>query len=57
MIGERDLMTPARAARALLQAIPGARSRTLADCGHSMFSEQPDGLLDALIEGLAEAAA
>ena len=50
--GRRDLMTPPRAARELLAAIPDARSVVLQDCGHMMCSEKPDGVLDALVEFL-----
>lgn len=45
--GTRDMMTPARAAKTLLAAMPQARSVML-DCGHSMMQEQPDGVLEAL---------
>ncbi len=50
--GKQELMTPPRAARELLAAISNARSVVLEDCGHMMCSEQPDGVLDALIEFL-----
>ncbi len=49
LLGERDAMTPAKAARPLAEAIPGARTVTLAGCGHMMMAEQPDEVLDALI--------
>ncbi len=49
VLGERDAMTPARAARPLAEAIVGARITTLAGCGHMMMAEQPDAVLDALI--------
>ncbi len=49
VLGERDAMTPARAARPLARAIPGARTVTLPGCGHMMMAEQPDAVLDALI--------
>ena len=49
LFGERDAMTPARAARPLAEAIPGARTVTLPGCGHMMMAEQPDAVLDALI--------
>lgn len=53
--GDRDLMTPARNAEALFSALPRGRRLRLSDCGHSMFSEQPDAMLDALIDALSEA--
>ena len=49
VLGERDAMTPAKAAKPLASAIPGARVTTLPACGHMMMSEQPDQVLDALI--------
>ena len=52
LLGERDAMTPARAAKPLAEAIPGARVTTLPGCGHMMMAEQPDEVLDALISVL-----
>ena len=49
MLAELDAMTPAKAAKPLAEAIPGARVTTLAGCGHMMMAEQPDEVLDALI--------
>ena len=49
LLGGRDAMTPARAAKPLADAIPGARVTTLAGCGNMMMAEQPDEVLDALI--------
>ncbi len=49
VLGERDAMTPAKAAKPLAQAIPGARTVTLAACGHMMMAERPDEVLDALL--------
>ena len=49
VLAERDAMTPAKAAKPLDDAIPGARVTTLAGCGHMMMAEQPDEVLDALI--------
>lgn len=48
IIGEKDLMTPAKAGRALADAIPGAVSVTLTGLGHIMLEEDPDATLDAL---------
>jgi pimeloyl-ACP methyl ester carboxylesterase len=45
--GKRDAMTPPRAARALVAALNAPRYIEL-DGGHSLMSEQPDALLDAL---------
>lgn len=49
VLGQRDAMTPAKAAGPLAEAIAGARTVTLAGCGHMMMAEQPDQVLDALI--------
>jgi pimeloyl-ACP methyl ester carboxylesterase len=46
--GTRDLLTPARAAAAFAALIPGARLVTLEGAGHTMMSEDPDGVLAAL---------
>ena len=48
LLGQRDLMAPAKNAHALAQALPDARVVTLASCGHSLMAEQPDAVLDAL---------
>ncbi len=48
ILGERDLMTPARAGKALASAIPGARTVVLSGAGHMMMAERPDDLLAAL---------
>ena len=52
LLAECDAMTPARAAKPLAKAIPGARVTTLPGCGHMMMAEQPDEVLDALISVL-----
>ena len=47
--GRRDVMTPPRAAQALVAAIPHARVVAL-DCGHALMTEQPDGVSAALAD-------
>jgi pimeloyl-ACP methyl ester carboxylesterase len=47
--GARDRMTPARQGAQLAEAINGARTVVLPDCGHMLMVEQPDATLDALI--------
>jgi pimeloyl-ACP methyl ester carboxylesterase len=47
IMGSKDMMTPARAAKGLLAAMPQARTVTL-DCGHALMQEAPDGVLEAL---------
>jgi pimeloyl-ACP methyl ester carboxylesterase len=48
ILGERDMMTSAKAGKALAAAIPGARTIVLPGAGHMMMVEQPDELLAAL---------
>jgi pimeloyl-ACP methyl ester carboxylesterase len=48
ILGERDMMTPARAGKALAAALPNARTVTLRGAGHMMMAERPDELLAAL---------
>ena len=48
LLGGRDVMAPARAARDLVKALADVRVVTLPQCGHSMMSEQPDAVLDEL---------
>jgi pimeloyl-ACP methyl ester carboxylesterase len=48
ILGEKDMMTPARAGKALAAAIPQARTVLLPATGHMVMSERPDELLDAL---------
>lgn len=48
VLGERDLMTPARAARGLIDAIARHEVVTVPRCGHNSMSEHPDAVLAAL---------
>jgi pimeloyl-ACP methyl ester carboxylesterase len=50
--GKRDQMTQFKAGKALAASVPGARFVPL-DAGHSMMSEAPKALLEALREFLA----
>ena len=52
IVGDKDLMTPPRNAKALIAALPKVRVTTLAGSGHSLFNEKPDAMLDALIAAL-----
>lgn len=47
-LGERDMMTPAKAGRALGAAIPGATTMVVPKAGHMLMAEAPDAVLDAL---------
>ena len=49
ILGEEDQMTPARAGLRIQQRLDRARTLQLPGCGHSMLSEQPNTVLDALI--------
>jgi pimeloyl-ACP methyl ester carboxylesterase len=49
ILGERDMMTPAKAGRALAAALPNSRTVVLRGAGHMMMLERPDELLAALI--------
>lgn len=48
IVGERDMMTPAKAGRTLAAAIAGARTVLLEGAGHMMMSERPDEVLAAM---------
>ena len=49
ILGERDMMTPAKTGRALAAALPNSRTIVLRGAGHMMMVERPDELLAALI--------
>src|SRR6202171_1892121 len=48
LLGERDMMTPARAGKTLAAALPNSRTVVLRGAGHMMMAERPDELLAAL---------
>ncbi|MET0964665.1 MAG: alpha/beta hydrolase [Noviherbaspirillum sp.] len=48
LLGQRDMMTPPKAARLLRESIRHARTVEIAASGHSLMTEQPDAVLDAL---------
>jgi pimeloyl-ACP methyl ester carboxylesterase len=48
ILGERDMMTPAKSGKVLAAAVPNARTVILSGAGHMMMSERPDELLAAL---------
>src|ERR1700732_3779808 len=48
VLGERDMMTPARSGKALAAALPNSRTVVLRGAGHMMMVERPDELLAAL---------
>ena len=50
VLGERDVMTPAKAGMELAAALPNARVITLKGAGHMLMSERPDEVLAAVRE-------
>ena len=48
VLGERDLMTPAKNGKALAALIPNARTVVLPGAGHMMLAERPDDVLKAI---------
>ena len=50
ILGEKDMMTPVKAGKALAAAIAQSRTIVLPGAGHTMMAECPDALLDALID-------
>jgi pimeloyl-ACP methyl ester carboxylesterase len=50
--GKADVMTPARAAKGLADAIPNVKTKLIEGSGHTLMSEKPDAVLNALVEFL-----
>ena len=48
VLGERDVMTPPKAAKALIDAAPASSVVRIAGCGHAIMAEAPDETRDAL---------
>jgi pimeloyl-ACP methyl ester carboxylesterase len=48
VLGASDMMTPARSAKALIDACGDARVITLRGAGHSLMAEHPDGVRTAI---------
>jgi pimeloyl-ACP methyl ester carboxylesterase len=48
ILGERDMMTPPKAGKALAAALANARTVVLGGAGHMMMTERPDELLAAI---------
>ena len=49
IFGSKDMMTPARSTKTLTSAVPHGKIVQV-DAGHALMQEQPDAVLDALIE-------
>ena len=52
ILGNRDIMTPPRNSTLLKQLLPQSRTTILDGSGHSLMSERPNLLLDALITNI-----
>ena len=50
ILGERDVMTPVRATRGLIDSLPSAELAILEGSGHALLSERPDEVTDALAQ-------
>jgi len=48
VLGERDLMTPAKSGKALAALIPNAKTVVLPGAGHMLLAEKPDEVLKAI---------
>ncbi|MDH3695064.1 MAG: alpha/beta hydrolase [Gammaproteobacteria bacterium] len=49
ILGDRDIMTPPFNAKQVAEKIPDSKTMILPGTGHSLMSEKPDAVLDALI--------
>jgi pimeloyl-ACP methyl ester carboxylesterase len=50
LAGSRDQMTPLGAVEQLKQRMPHAQLVVLQNAGHALMAEQPDAVLDSLID-------
>jgi len=50
LLGQRDMMTPPKAALGLAATITDAQVLRIEGCGHALMAEQPDQVLDALYQ-------
>jgi pimeloyl-ACP methyl ester carboxylesterase len=48
ILGERDLMTPLKAGKALAALIPGAQTLVLPGAGHMLMTERPDAVAEGI---------
>ncbi|MEO0317528.1 MAG: Alpha/beta hydrolase fold:Thioesterase [Pseudomonadota bacterium] len=48
LLGQKDMMTPAKAAASLAAQLPKSQLVKVDACGHALMAEQPDQVLDAL---------
>jgi pimeloyl-ACP methyl ester carboxylesterase len=54
ILGGRDIMTPPSRARDLANTLPASRQVVIAQAGHSLMTETPDAVLDALRDSLIQ---
>ena len=52
ILGSDDRMSPVKAARPLLEALPDCKVTILENCGHMLMAERPGEVLDLLIAAL-----
>jgi pimeloyl-ACP methyl ester carboxylesterase len=52
VLGERDVMTPARTGKDLAAALSSAKTVVIPDAGHMLMAEHPNEVLNALIGAL-----
>jgi pimeloyl-ACP methyl ester carboxylesterase len=50
LLGTRDMMTPPKANATLTKAIAHAKVVQVENCGHALMAEQPDAVLDELVD-------
>jgi pimeloyl-ACP methyl ester carboxylesterase len=53
VLGGGDQMTPAKATRALVAALPSSETVVIAGAGHALMTERPDQVLSAIRNWLA----
>ncbi len=54
ILGVNDIMASPKAAREVIAALPNVEVTKLANSGHMLMAEQPDRVLDAMMESLAK---
>ncbi len=53
ILGTNDIMASPKAAREVIAALPNVEVTELGNCGHMLMAEQPDRVLDAMMESVA----